>query len=66
MPDNSAHYFAAGVYKTLVQGGSLTEAMREGRIAMMFGQGNRHPDWGIPVLYASYPELRIFRSVPPG
>jgi len=67
MPDNSANFFAAGVYKALATGRSVTEAMREGRTAMMFGQGIRHVDWGIPVLYASYPDLRIFKtSAAPG
>lgn len=66
MPDNSAHYFAASVYKSLVQGGSLIEAMRAGRVAMEFDKDHTHPDWGIPVLYASYPELKIFQGAPQG
>ena len=60
MPDNNAHYFASSVYKTLAHGRSVTEAMREGRTAMTLGKLNRVPDWGIPVLYASYPDLRVF------
>jgi len=63
MPDNSAHYFATAVYNTLVGGGSMTEAMHDGRLAMTYDSQQRHPDWGIPVLYASYPDLTIFPAL---
>ncbi len=60
MPDNSAHFLAESIYRTLIRGATVAEAMREGRRAMQYGDDERHPDWGIPVLYSSRPELKIF------
>jgi len=60
MPDNSAHFFSELIYEKLSSGLSLRQAMRDGRESMKFGEKVRHPDWGIPVLYAAYPELVIF------
>ncbi len=64
MPANSSHPFSAVVYAALAKGVSLVEAMRAGRQSMQWGAKKddkvKRPDWGIPVLYAAYPELVIF------
>src|SRR5712691_2521607 len=60
MPDTSAHFFSTIIYGALSSGVSLIQAMRDGRQTMDFGTRAKTPDWGIPVLYAAYPDLVIF------
>jgi len=60
MPDTSAHLFSTLIYESLISGASLVQAMRDGRQTMEFGTKVKHADWGIPVLFAAYPDLVIF------
>jgi hypothetical protein len=62
MPDNSAHFLAESIYRALLEGATIVEAMRAGRRSMQFTDDERHPDWGIPVLYSYCPDLIIFPS----
>jgi hypothetical protein len=62
MPDNASHKFSSLVYNGLVLGRPLTDAMRDGRRAMIYANGSRFIDWGIPVLYASEPQMMVFRQ----
>src|SRR5262249_15750602 len=60
MPDNSAHFLAEQIYRALLRGLTIVESMREGRQSMKYSDDDRHPDWGIPVLYSSCPDLILF------
>jgi CHAT domain len=60
MPDNSAHFLAENIYRALLRGATIVEAMRAGRRSMQYSDDERHPDWGIPVLYSSCPDLIVF------
>ncbi len=60
MPDNSAHFLAERIYSALLRGESIVEAMRSGRRSMQYSDDERHPDWGIPVLYSVCPNLILF------
>jgi hypothetical protein len=60
MPDTSAHFFSAHIYEALASGASLVQAMRDARQVMDYGTMGKPADWGIPVLFAAYPDLVIF------
>ncbi len=62
MPVSTADYFAALTYNALAMGKPVVEALRAGRQGMALGQESKFYDWGIPVLYASDPNLVIFPS----
>lgn len=60
MPISTADLFASLTYNALALGKPVVEAMSRGRQAMNLGQQKRFFDWGIPVLYATDPNLVIF------
>lgn len=60
MPDASSHLFSSGIYNALACGRPLGEALRDSRGAMSFDGKSQFFDWGIPVLYASDPDLILF------
>lgn len=75
IPDVSAHHLAAKIYSSLANGDSLNQAMMHGRRALNYptheskfarSESNKEQpnraffDWGIPVLYASEPEIALF------
>jgi hypothetical protein len=60
LPDVSAHSLSATVYKALLTGKPIGEAVRVGRNAMFFAEKAAFFDWGIPVLYSTDPSQIIF------
>ncbi|MDZ8185281.1 MAG: CHAT domain-containing protein [Nostoc sp. ChiSLP02] len=60
IPDTSAHFLSSVIYSALVNGKTLGEALRDGRRAMSYDANSKFFDWGIPVLYCSDPNLKIF------
>lgn len=66
MPINSASLFSSLVYSMLSTGQPLLEAVKYGRNSLKFQGKTLFCDWGIPVLYASEPDLVFFpRSAAP-
>jgi CHAT domain len=64
IPATSAHWLAAGTYTALVTGESIINALADGRTAMLNDEMKKFFDWGIPVLYASKPDLVLFPRDP--
>lgn len=60
LPDVSAHSLSATIYKALLTGKPIGEAVRVGRNAMSFADKAAFFDWGIPVLYSTDPAQIIF------
>lgn len=60
MPVNSASVFSSLVYSMLSAGHGLLEAVKYGRNSLRWGGQTLFCDWGIPVLYASEPDLVFF------
>lgn len=71
--DRSASLFSLHFYGCLAQGLPIGDSMREARIAIQYC-GVEPMDWGVPVLFTSYPDARLCRplsgtvgsKVPPG
>lgn len=64
MPATTAPYLSSRIYKTLLKGRSLLQAMREGRRALRISSGSTFFDWGIPIVYATVPDLVLFPGGP--
>ncbi|MEH2436133.1 MAG: CHAT domain-containing protein [Nostoc sp.] len=62
IPDTSAHFLSSLIYSALANGKTLGEALRDGRRAMSYDINSKFFDWGIPVLYCSDPNLKIFSN----
>ncbi len=60
IPAKSAHYLSSLIFKAVMAGIPLVEALRHGRRATTYAPSNQFCDWGIPVLYASNPDLVLF------
>lgn len=60
LPDVSAHSLSVTIYKALLTGKPIGEAVRVGRNAMSFADKAAFFDWGIPVLYSTDPAQIIF------
>lgn len=62
LPDSAAHLFSKAVYFSLRSQDSISMAIRNGRRRMTVHKESKYFDWGIPVLYAYDPRVRLFGS----
>jgi len=60
MPDASAHFLSSTIYHALVNGKTLTAAIRDGRRALEYADAKKFFDWGIPIIYTTDPSIVLF------
>jgi hypothetical protein len=65
IPAVSAPYLSCMIYNLLVLGKPLVRAIQKGRLALRLVKDQRFFDWGIPVLYTSQPEMKLFPETQP-